>query len=325
MGISWDEAVPPAILRAYKRWRTELRLLSTKVIHCCYFRCHPRDCQIQLHGFSDASEEAYASVVYFCIQAPGESTHVSLVMSKTRVTPLKRLSIPQLELCGALLLARILTHIQRTLEISSCDTYAWTDSTVVLGWLSGDPRRYKTFVGNRVSQIVDNVAPNRWSHVAGYENPADCASRGLLPSELIDHHLWRTGPTWLHQDQSYWPSRANLSFHSAHPKESELACFVSVDQPTELVDFGRYSSYSHLKRVVAWMVCFIHNSTPGCVRQFGPLTVHEFKTAELHLWLEAQADDFLVEKRALQLGSPLPRAVVCRHCIPSLKSLDSYE
>ena len=112
--IGWDESVPPNIHRTYQKWRVELSILSNKVIPHCYFPCRSRDCQIQLHGFSDASEEAYASVLYLCIRAPDDSIHVSLVMSKTRVAPLKRLSIPRLELCGALPLSKILGSLRFT-------------------------------------------------------------------------------------------------------------------------------------------------------------------------------------------------------------------
>ncbi len=59
--------------------------------------------------------------------------------------------------------------------------YTWTDSTVVLSWLAGDPRRFKTYVGNRVIRIAKLIPSDRWNHVSGFDNPADCASRGLFP------------------------------------------------------------------------------------------------------------------------------------------------
>ena len=308
-GIDWDEAVPPDIYRTYQKWRVELSILSNKIIPRCYFPCCSRDCEIQLHGFSDASEEAYAAVVYLRVQAPDNSIHVSFVMSKTRVAPLKRLTIPRLELCGALLLAKILSHVQRTLDYSSCEVHAWTDSTVVLGWLNGDPRRFKTFFGNRVSQITDLIAPSKWSHVCGTDNPADCASRGIFPSELIDHDLWWSGPPWLHQDPSHWPKHTDGlgSVVPCDEVDQEIICLASVDQPTGFIDFKRYSKYSHLQRVVAWMVRFIHNCTPGSTRQHGSLTTIELGKAELYLWLRSQSDDFLPEKRVLQSGSPLTK------------------
>ena len=65
---------------------------------------------------------------------------------------------------------------------------------VVLGWLSGNPHQFKTFVGNRVSNVMELVPPERWHHVSVEENPADSASRGLFPSELLRHELWWNGP-----------------------------------------------------------------------------------------------------------------------------------
>lgn len=81
--------------------------------------------------------------------------HISLVMSKTKVAPIKRLSIPRLELCGAQVLAQLLHHAKDVFQLPMNSIFAWTDSTIVLSWLTGNPRRFKTFVGNRVSSIVD--------------------------------------------------------------------------------------------------------------------------------------------------------------------------
>lgn len=113
--------------------------------------------------------------------------HVSLIVSKTRVSPIKRLSIPRLELCGAQVLARLLVHVKEVLQLPMSQV---TDSTIVLNWLSGSLRRFKTYVGNRVSLIVDQIPPDRWNNVSGTDNPADCASCGIFPLELLEHNLW---------------------------------------------------------------------------------------------------------------------------------------
>ena len=115
--------------------------------------------------------------------------HLSLVTSKTNVAPIKRLTIPRLELCGAHLLARLLHHVRQAFGVPLNCVHAWTDSNIVLSWLVGNPRRFKTYVGNRVSYILELTSPDRWNHVDGADNPADCASRGLLPSELLEHEL----------------------------------------------------------------------------------------------------------------------------------------
>ena len=187
--VDWDDKLPPDIHEAWLQWRSELKLLSNKHLPRCYFPLTVNIVAVELHGFCDASERAYAGVVYIRMIDSTGGIHLSIVASKTKVAPIKRLTIPRLELCGAYLLAQLLHHVQ---HVFNC-LYAWTDSTIVLSWLVGNPRRFKTFVGNRISYIVELISPNRWRHVNGTDNPADCASRGLFPSELLDHNLWWNG------------------------------------------------------------------------------------------------------------------------------------
>ena len=161
----------------------------------------PKDAQVasmQLHSFSDESEDAYSGVIYMSTVDARDAVHVSLMMAKTRVAPLKRLSIPCLELCDPHLLAELLQHAKSIFSVPLSQIFMWTDSTVFLGWLNSIPRRFKTYVGNHVSSIVDNVPAPRWSYVPGVDNPADCASRGVSPCELLEDPLWWDGPPWLH-------------------------------------------------------------------------------------------------------------------------------
>ena len=96
---------------------------------------------LQVHGFSDASEDAYAGVMYLRAADVSGSIHSSIVVSKTKVSPIKRLSIPHLELCGAQVVAELLDHMRNVLQVPLSDVFAWTDSTIVLNWLVGSPRR----------------------------------------------------------------------------------------------------------------------------------------------------------------------------------------
>ena len=111
----------------------------------------------ELHGFSDASETAYAGAVYLRAVDSTNGMHVSVLITKTKVEPIKRLTILHLELNGVLVAARLLHHCRSILHIPLSSTFEWTDSTTVLNWLCGDLSRFKPFVGNCVVQIVELI------------------------------------------------------------------------------------------------------------------------------------------------------------------------
>ena len=259
MKVDWDEPVPQVIKEAWLQWRSELQCLATKHIPRCYV---PRGFiaeSVQLHGFCDASENAYGAVIYLRSTDPIGGVHITLVTAKTKVAPIKRLTIPRLELCGAYLLAGLLGHVKEVFHLPLCNVYAWTDSTIVLNWLSGSPRRFKTYVGNRVSSIIEDIPPDRWHHVNGIENPADCASRGLFPSELLEHELWWEGPYWLQSELSEWPKHSIPPPYESSEEEREISLLTAVQPKQSTIPLDRYSSITRLKRVTAWAFRFINN------------------------------------------------------------------
>lgn len=209
--VGWDDLVPESILQQWSRWRQELPMLSNHHIARCYYPKSVMIASTQLHGFSDASEKAYSGVVYLRMEDTNGIVHTSLVTSKTRVAPIKALTIPRLELNGALILAQLLFHCKEVLGIPLSSVYAWTDSTIVLAWLQGNPRHFKVYVANRIAQIMDLIPANHWSHVVSEENHADCVSRGVFPSQLLHHDLWWQGPIWMKSPPSCWPKNGASS------------------------------------------------------------------------------------------------------------------
>lgn len=145
---------------------------------------------LQHHGFSDGSENAYTAVIYVRSEDPitGECTS-NIVCSKTRVAPLKILTIPCLELSGAHLLAKLMKTAQKALgNITEC--FYWTDSRIVQHWIQTPPNKLKSFVANRVAQIQELTESRTWKSFPTEYNPADIASRGCAPSQLKDNKLW---------------------------------------------------------------------------------------------------------------------------------------
>lgn len=188
--IDWDDPLPPEIAKKWLSYRQELKYFGQLRI--------PRRYALNakgfdLIGFSDASENAYSAVAYARSVLENGDLEVHLVTAKTRVAPVKQVSIPRLELCGALLLSRIMKLVCSSLDVTPGKLFAFTDPTFVLAWLSSLPRRWGTFVANRTAEILDKMPRFVWSHFRSEENPADSASRGVEPSKLLDLDLWWKG------------------------------------------------------------------------------------------------------------------------------------
>ncbi len=319
--IQWDEPVPEDIQQKWWKWRSELILITGKCIPRCYF---PKDVNIvfwQLHGFCDASESAYAGVVYVRMVDVAGSIHTSLVVAKTKVAPLKRLSIPRLELCGAHLLSQLLQHCQSLFSMSTTDIFAWTDSTIVLNWIARNPRRFKTYVANRITNITEAVPPSRWNHVEGILNPADCASRGIFPSELLSHELWWDGPPWLRLGVCQWPQSSSLQPNSHEVEADEIVVHVATVLINTLIPFDRFSRFECLTRVTAWMRRFVHNCRSqhqGIDPKSGSLSSDELNTAML-VWISlTQSQSFHDEVQCLENGKELPKSSCLRALRPFL-------
>lgn len=196
---SWDDEVEPENKKEWLEIRQSYEDLKEIKINRWLQTTTQTDNDITIHGFCDASTKAFGAVAYVRVKKDNGQYETSLIAAKARVAPVKPVSLPRLELCGATLLAKLLKQIREAMRIPETAIFAWTDSTIVLSWLKGDPTRWQTFVRNRVISILDDIGSN-WYHVRTQDNPADVASRGMVLSELLTRELWWKGPHWLSTD-----------------------------------------------------------------------------------------------------------------------------
>ncbi|XP_066600003.1 uncharacterized protein [Prorops nasuta] len=260
----------------------------------------------ELHGFSDASQRAYAAAIYLRVTNHVGKSRVSLVMAKSKVAPVKTVSIPNLELCGAVLLVKLFKHVQKLEVFKDLPTTEWSDSRDALAWIKKHPSNWKVFVANRVSYIQTELPTAVWKYVSTHENPADLATRGLTVKDLRDSNLWWHGPSWLEASEANWPAQPVSVIPIVHQRRAFAATLRVEEEPI----LTRFSSLSKLSRVIAYCLRFLAN----CKRKkFGQhptskfLTTRELEQARMSIIRLAQSSAYAEELTLLKEGRPLLR------------------
>ncbi|XP_018405479.1 PREDICTED: uncharacterized protein LOC108781862 [Cyphomyrmex costatus] len=321
--ISWDKPLPPDLHYRWLVFKQQLQALSNlnipRWINISYTAL-----SIQLHGFSDASQLAMAAVVYLRVETPNAGIQINLVCAKTKVAPLKKLTIPRLELNAALMLSRLVSNVRNALALENNSIFLWTDSSVVLTWVSSHPARWKDYVRNRVTIIQEIMPTATWLFVPGKENPADCASRGLSAHDLEQHSLWWSGPLWLSKTPVNWPNMHIASSVNANLEEKSNQILTSYQgsQFTYWELLERYSSLTKLLRITA--IC---KRVASRFRRLSAKSIKEPLTpAELvqscYFWIrQVQQSYFPHDITILTRGGNLPKSSPLIRLIPFIDDL----
>ncbi|XP_055308454.1 uncharacterized protein LOC129572515 [Sitodiplosis mosellana] len=295
--IEWDDSIPQEFVDEWQKVKAEIKFIADLRIPR-WVNCSRSD-TIEMHGFSDAAEAGYAAAIYI-VNRTRYTAH--LLVANARVSPIKEdknnenVTIPRLELCGALLLAQMTEKMIKILDINFSRICLWSDSRIVLDWIHANPKRYKTFIGSRIAKINKLVEKDWWSHVRSEDNAADCASRGISPAELSTHSLWWNGPSFL--------VNAALEPPRYKPKLElpvlEAAVNVSKLDEKEKFTLPESSTYEKLKRVIALCQRFSFNSKPkNKNKRTGILTADELEYAEAAIIKNVQQESFAEEIKML--------------------------
>ncbi|XP_038106443.1 uncharacterized protein LOC119766116 [Culex quinquefasciatus] len=205
----WDDEVIEAIRIRWLRWTKLFKRVGEMKLHRAYFPgfSAAEVGSVELHVFTDASEEAYACTAYFRVVINGK-VYITLAMAKAKVAPLKVLSVPRLELMGALLGARLAKAVMEYHTYPICRRVFWTDSKTTLAWINSHHRRYRQFVAFRVGEILSKTDSIEWRYVPTLHNPADEATKwGKGPSTDVQSR-WFQGPDFLYLPEAEWPAQA---------------------------------------------------------------------------------------------------------------------
>ncbi|XP_057184323.1 uncharacterized protein LOC130550835 [Triplophysa rosa] len=181
-------------------------------------------------------------------------------MGKSRVAPLKQITIPRMELAAAVVAVNIDKMLKEELEVKLLESTFWTDSTTVLRYIENEKLRFKTFVANRIAIIRESTKPQQWRYVNTSKNPADCASRGLTCERFMKNISWIHGPSFLKEPENMWPEKILVKSIQADDEEVKQSASVNLVCTSEGMDtvirlINHYSDWYRLKRAVAWILC----------------------------------------------------------------------
>ncbi len=219
--------------------------------------------------------------------------NVELIFAKSRLAPVKEISIPRLELMGVLIGVRCLKFLQTQLRLKLEGKYVLTDSQCVLKWIDSE-KDLPVFVKNRVREIKES-SDIAFGYVKSKENPADVATRGTNVQNLQTNTLWWHGPDWLTNPEAAWQTECRYVAKETTQECSSSCMESAVNNHTEMkaesntncnnttpfdIDYESYNSITKLVRVTALVVRFIRNVKDRRQANLGALLTEEIIEAE---------------------------------------------
>ena len=320
-GYSWDDILPD---EDQKQWIQTAEILNHLLTLTFPRKLKPDDAVglPEFHGFCDGGELAYGAVIFLRWLLENDSYHCIPLLAKAFVAPLKKRSVPRLELLGCLALSRIYRSCEDALQfmqIKQCSKTFWTDSTTVLSWIKTPSRKFKPFVSARVAEIQENTDVSAFRYIKSKDNPADSLTRGIDYDALQD---WMKGPEFLFQPQLQDeelneeesredvirelkktnvitaeegnPPDAHLTAENVSAVEGEVSRNPILDHLTKTC-----STFRKARKVLSYVLRFANNVKE--VKKTGPISVEELKRSEVLLfqWCQVEVDISKIDKKLI--------------------------
>ncbi|XP_058811204.1 uncharacterized protein LOC131676095 [Topomyia yanbarensis] len=301
-GIGWDEEINDQQFKKWLQWVKVLPKVENVAISRCYRILTSVGAEIQMHTFVDASENGFAAAVYLRYKE-GNSIECTLVCAKTRVAPLKFLSIPRSELQAAVLGVRLANTVQRALTVKVHQRFFYTDAKDVYCWLNSDHRRYSQFVAVRVSEILESTETHEWLWIPSNANVADEGTKWKDIPELNPTGRWYRSLEFLWKPQQDWP----LASRNIGTTDEELRSHLLVHTAVlpSVIPIEKFSCWKKLLRCTGMVLRYVYNLRRKMGNEpilSGPLTRNELVQAESYLHRIAQGDYYADEIAVLMLN-----------------------
>ena len=331
--VEWDDPIPEVVKARWEKWRSELHLLEQFSVPRCI---KPEDfgCVVkgELHHFCDASNKGYGQCSYLRLENEFNKIHCSFVNGKSRVTPLRPMTTPRLELQAAVTSVRVSQQLHLELDLKDVEEVFWCDSKVVLGYIANESRRFHVYVANRVQFIQEATSISQWRHVDTELNPADDASRGLSVSAFL-RSRWTLGPEFLWKSKDQWPSDAQrtdqsiceLSQHD--PEVKRVTVLATAVWKSESIEdrLTRFSDWHCAKKAIGLILLYLKRlkNLANNQKQEDPsvkVEVEDIKAAESVIIKSVQGTHFQKELESIKSVSSIHSPEVNRELMKQKKA-----
>ncbi|XP_068247848.1 uncharacterized protein [Palaemon carinicauda] len=277
----WDDPMSDEMREKWSKFFIDMRELE----FLSYARCvKPLDAKgdPMLVIFSDGSSVAYGACAYVRWGLEGDSYVSQLILATNRIAPTKKLTIPRLELCGAILSCRLRDIIVKQSDWKFKSIVHIVDSSIVRAQIQKESYGFNTFVANRVAEIQSRTDPTEWWWVNSKNNPADFTTRPCPPNVLHENSMWQKGPAFMSRPFDTWPISQSCNDEVPDKVGIVLTCRQkSFEEKTSVINMSRFSSYTKLLRVPARIIAaFKVKSLKAIACLPTPELVHE---AEMYL------------------------------------------
>ncbi|GFT64854.1 uncharacterized protein NPIL_82721 [Nephila pilipes] len=251
-----------------------------------------QESNLSIHTFVDASKTAYAACIFLRSESSMGSVIVQLLQARSRIAPMKTLTIPCLELMVAVIGARLFSSMKQALKLPYIKTYFWTDSSTVLTWITRR-EQWSVFVTNRISEIIKLTTSKDWLHISTNQNPADILSRGCGPKQLQKCKWWQE-PAWLQNPKEQWPKSAVNIDEKEVEIEKRKSVISANNTELESISFQLARRFSKMIRVMAWVLRFQPKAKD--LRKYTELTNEELLNAQKIIFRVVQKECYSNEE-----------------------------
>ena len=292
--LKWDDLLDQEDSNEWAEIKGDLMKMGEKEIkRCISISSQGENITYSLVCFSDASGKAYAATIYL-LQKSLNETKSDLIFCKSRIAPVKGITIPRLELLAVLIGVRCLKYVETQLKLPLDTVILMTDSQCVLHWISST-KILPVFIENRVKEIRGHTKA-KFQYVNTKDNPADIATRGVSILRLCEENLWWHGPNWMILPCVNWPKMVPDSAKldeiendktnmEDSPKNENVLTSQPIDSESPFgIDERNFSSMQRLVRVTAWCHRFIKRIR-GHSLETKYLSYDELYTAEI-MWVK---------------------------------------